>query len=217
MKSNEQLRRDVVHELTFEPKLDERHVSVSAKDGAVTLGGHVPTYVQKVSAVRAAERVYGVKAVADELEIQLEGSHERTDSDIAESVAHILTWNATVPKDVKAEVTDGTVTLRGSTDWEFQRDEAGRSVRSVIGVRGVRNLIEIKARPGITHAVEQEIASAFGRQASLDARRIHVDVHDSTAVLSGHVHSLDELRSARKAAYAAPGITHVESHLTIEP
>ena len=74
MKSNEQLRRDVVHELTFEPKLDERHVSVSVKDGAVTLGGHVPTYVQKVSAVRAAERVYGVKAVADELEIQLEGS-----------------------------------------------------------------------------------------------------------------------------------------------
>jgi osmotically-inducible protein OsmY len=217
MKSNDELRSDVELELDWEPKLDENHISVGVKDGAVTLIGHVPTFMQKLSAVRAAERVYGVKAVADELEIRLEGSHVRDDSDIAEAVAHILTWNATVPKDVKAEVADGTVTLKGTTDWEFQRDEAGRSVRGVIGVQGVRNLIELKARPAVAQAVERGIASAYGRQASLDARRIHVTVHDSTAVLSGHVHSLAELRSARKAAYAAPGITKVESHLTVEP
>jgi len=217
MKSNDELRSDVELELDWEPKLDENHISVGVKDGAVTLIGHVPTFMQKLSAVRAAERVYGVKAVADELEIRLEGSHVRDDSDIAEAVAHILTWNATVPKDVKAEVADGTVTLKGTTDWEFQRDEAGRSVRGVIGVQGVRNLIELKARPGVAQAVERGIASAYGRHACLDARRIHVTVHDSTAVLSGHVHSLAELRSARKAAYAAPGITMVESHLSVEP
>jgi osmotically-inducible protein OsmY len=127
-----------------------------------------------------------------------------------------------VPEGVKAEVADGTVTLKGTTNWEFQRNEVARSIRGVIGVRGVRNLIELEARPGVpqeveSKAVERKIASAFGRQASLDARRIQVTVHDSTAVLSGHVHSLAEERSARNAAYAAPGITKVEDRLTIEP
>jgi osmotically-inducible protein OsmY len=217
MKSDDQLRRDVEHELVWEPKLDERHISVSAKEGAVTLSGHVSTYMEKLSAVRAAERVSGVKAVADDVEILLVGSHVRNDSDIAEAVAHILTWNATVPKDVQAEVADATVTLKGTTSWDFQREAATRAVRGIIGVRGVRNLIELEARPEVAQAVEQEIASAFSRQASLDARRIQVTVHDSTAVLSGHVHSLAEARSARSAAYAAPGITKVESRLIIEP
>ena len=159
MKSNDELRTEVERELAWEPKLDERHISVGVKDGAVTIRGHVPTYMQKLSAVRAAERVYGVRAVTDELEIRLEGSHVRDDSDIAEAVAHVLAWNASVPTDVKAEVADGTVTLKGSTDWEFQHDEAERSVRAVIGVRGVRNLIELKARPEVAQVVERGIAS----------------------------------------------------------
>ncbi len=217
MKSNDQLRSEVELELAWEPKLDASHISVSVKDGAVTMSGHVPTYMQKWSAVRAAERIYGVKAVADELEIRLAGSQVRDDSDIAESIAHVLTWNTTVPNDVKAEVADGIVILKGTTDWEFQRSEAARSVRGLIGVRGLRNLIELKTRPGVAQAVGTKIASAFARQASLDARRIEVNVHDSTAVLSGHVHSLAEERSAKNAAYAAPGITKVESRLTIEP
>ena len=91
-----------------------------------------------------------------------------------------------------------------------QRARLGRSRR-----------VELKARPGVPQAestaVERKIASAFGRQASLDARRIHVTVHDSTAVLSGHVHSFAEEQSARNAAYAAPGITKVENRLTVEP
>ena len=188
MKSNDQLRSDVEHELGWEPKLDESHISLGVKDGAVTMSGHVPTYLQKGSAVRAAERVYGVKAVADELKIRLAGSHARDDTDIAESIAHIMRWNANVPEGVKAEVVDGIVTLKGTIDWEFQRHEAARLVRGVIGVRDVKNLIELKPRPGDSQAVEIKIASAFGRQASLDARRIHVAVRDSTAVLSGHVH-----------------------------
>ena len=218
MKSNDQVRTDVEQELEWEPKLDESHMSVSVKDGAVTMSGHVPTYLQKMNAVRAAERIYGVKAVADELEVRLAGSHVRDDTDIAESIAHILMWNATLPKEgVKAEVAEGTVTLRGTVAYEFQRYGAARLVRGVIGVRDVRNLIELEAGPGVARAVEGKIASAFDRQASLDARRIHVNVHDSTAVLSGHVHSLAEERNARFAAYAAPGITSVESRLTIEP
>lgn len=217
MKSHEQLRSDVEQELAWEPELDESHIGVSVNDGAVTLNGHVPTYGQKIHAVRAVERVTGVRAVADELEVRLVGSHVRDDTDIAESIAHHLQWNATIPRDsVKAEVASGAVTLRGTVEWEFQRRDAARLARDVMGVRYVNNLIELKPRPAVK-AVEHQIAKAFGRQASLDARGVRVTVHDSTAVLSGHVHSLAEQRTARSAAYAAPGVARVESHLTVEP
>ena len=217
MKSPDQLRSDVEQELAWEPELEESHIVVSVNDGAVTINGHVPTYGQKLHAVRAVERVSGVRAVADELEVRLAGSHVRDDTDVAESIAHHLAWNAIIPKEsVKAEVADGTVTLRGTVEWEFQRREVARLARDVIGVRFVINRIELKPRSAVK-AVEHQISSAFGRQASLDARGVNVTVHDSTAVLSGHVHSLAEQRIARGAAYAAPGITNVESRLTVEP
>ena len=217
MKSPEQLRSDVEQELAWEPELNESHIAVSVNDGAVTIHGHVPTYTQKFHAVRAVERVSGVRAVADELEVRLAGSHVRDDTDIAESIAHRLAWDSTIPRDsVKAEVADGGVTLRGTVEWDFQRRDAARLVRDVIGVRYVNDLIALKPRPAVK-AVESQIASAFGRQASLDARGVHVTVHDSTAVLSGHVHSLAEQRIARSAAFAAPGVTNVESHLIVEP
>ncbi len=217
MKTNEELRLDVEFELAREPSLDESHVLLNVKDGVVTLNGHVPTYPQKRAAVRAAERVSGVSAVADELEVQLVGSHVRDDTDIAESIAHIMNWNVSLPKDLKVEVADGIVTLRGTVAWELQRKEAARVVRGIIGVQGVHNLIELKPHAGSPQDVKSSIEAALRRQASLDARQIEVAVHDSTAVLSGHVHSLGEERSAVNAAYAAPGIEKVESHLTVEP
>jgi osmotically-inducible protein OsmY len=216
MKDSERLRSEVEKELAWEPELDESHIAVSVNDGAVTLNGHVPSFVQKLHAVRAVERVAGVQAVADELAVRLPGSHIRDDTDVAESIAHRLAWSATVPKArVTAEVAAGTVTLRGVVDWEFQRRDAARLVRDVIGVRDVVNLIELKPGPA-AKTVQRQIASAFGRQASLDARALQVTVHGSTAVLDGVVHSLAEKRIAQHAAFAAPGISRVESHLRVE-
>jgi osmotically-inducible protein OsmY len=148
MKNSDQLRSDVEQELAWEPRLDERHIMVGVNNGAVTLGGRVPTYSQKVQAVRAVERVAGVRAVADELQVRLAHSHVRDDTDIAESVAHLLAWNIVVlPDSIQAEVENGTVILRGLVETEFERGEAARLTRDVLGVRGVRNLVTLKARP----------------------------------------------------------------------
>lgn len=216
MKSNEELYGEVEGELAWEPSLDESDILLHVKDGVVTLGGHVPTYPQRRAAVRAAERVSGVKAVADELEVQLVGSHVRDDTDIAASIVQLAKHHFSLPEDLKVEVSQGVVTLRGTVSWEFQRKEATRLVRGIIGVQGLKDLIELRPSVRSSTPLEARIASALRRQASLEARQIHVAVHDSTAVLSGHVHSLAEERAATKATYGAPGITKVESHLTIE-
>jgi osmotically-inducible protein OsmY len=216
MNADKRIQTDVMTELNWEPSIDAAHIGASAQDGAVTLTGHVPSYFAKTRAVKAAERVYAVRAVADELEVQLPSSHKHDDSTIAQAIAHNLKWNIAVPHEVDAKVSKGWVTLSGTVDSNFERHAATRVVEHQTGVYGVTNLIEVKKRPKSSD-IEALINSAFQRNASLDARRVRVITKDGTVTLYGNVHSLDELRTARNAAYAAPGVSAVDNHLTVTP
>ncbi|MGZ4316619.1 MAG: BON domain-containing protein [Gaiellaceae bacterium] len=218
MDTDKRLQEAVMRELEWDPKVDSAHIGVSAKDGAVTLTGHVTTYSEKMAAVRAAERVYGVKAVADELEVKLSSLTKRDDTDIAEEIARELRWNTTIPDAVDAEVRDGWVTLRGEVEWTYQKNAAERAVRDVAGIRGVSNLITIKPRVKPKPSeVEQRVAEAIQRQASLDARRIWASTSNGTVHLYGNVHSFWEKRLAEEAASSAPGVSKVEDHIVVTP
>ena len=217
MKIDAEIRDDVIDELRWDPQITEPDaIGVAVKDGAVTLTGHVPTYVEKLAAARAAERVYGVKAVANELEVKLAGA-PRDDSDIATAIAHVLGSNVQVPEGkVHARVQNGWVTLDGEVDYDYQRREVERMVRQVRGVTGVSDLITVK--PSASPAqVQPVLEETFKREAEIDARHISIEVNDHTAKLYGHVHSLKEASAARAAAAAAPGIATVESHLVVSP
>jgi osmotically-inducible protein OsmY len=222
MKSDSDIREDVIRELRWDPQVsDPDAIGVAVQDGAVTLTGHTATYAEKLAAARATERVYGVKAVANDLKVRLSGE-PRDDSDIAKAIAHVLEWNVQVPADrVKAKVQAGWVTLDGHVDYEYQRHEVERMVRNVDGVLGVTNTITVTPPvfPEQVEAkiVEAKIEEAFRREAEVDARHVRVEVSDHTAKLYGHVHSLNEVTAARAAAAAAPGVASVESHLLVSP
>jgi osmotically-inducible protein OsmY len=168
-----------------------------------------------LDAVRATERVDGVTAVADELEVHLSGD-PRDDADVAKAIADALKWSSTVPTTVHAEVNKGWVLLTGEVDWPFQRDGAVGIVQGVKGVKGVTNLVMLKPRTSPI-AVEDEIRDAFERNADLDADGISVTVSDGKVELSGQVHSLHEANIAESAAWSAPGVHSVERHLTVTP
>ena len=208
MKSDTEIRDDVINELRWDPQItDPDAIGVAVSDGAVTLTGHVATYTERLAAARAAERVYGVKAVANDLTVKLSGA-PRDDSDIARAIAHVLEWNVQVPEGkIHARVQDGWVTLEG---------EVERSVRQVRGVVGVTDTITIRP-PVSPERVQTVIEDAFRREAEIDARHIRVEVSDHTAKLYGHVHSLHEAAAARAAAATAPGVATVESHLLVSP
>ena len=217
MKSDSEIRDDVIEELRWEPRLsDPDAIGVAVRDGAVALTGSVPSYAEKLAATQAAERVYGVKAVANDLKVKLAGT-PRDDSDIATAIAHILQWNVQIPEGkVHARVQDGWVTLDGEVEHDYQRREVERMVRNVRGVIGVTDAITVKPPPR-PDAVQEEIEETFKREAEIDARHIRVEVTDHTAQLYGHVHSLHEAQVARQAAAAAPGVATVESHLLVSP
>ena len=215
MKTNRELQDAVIDELRWEPRVDASEIGVSAKAGSVTLTGHASSYMQKLDAVRAAERVDGVTAVADELEVHLSGD-PRDDADVAKGIADALKWSSTVPTTVHAEVTSGWVNLTGEVDWSYQRDDAFGIVQGVMGVMGVTNLVTLKPTASPV-GVEDKIRDAFERNADLDADGISVTVSDGKVELNGQVHSLHEANIAESAAWSAPGVKSVERHLTVTP
>jgi osmotically-inducible protein OsmY len=217
MKTDSDIRDDVIDELRWDPPVSQpENVGVAVADGAVTLSGHTTSYAEKLAAGRAAERVYGVKAVANDLRIHLAGS-PRDDADIAKAIAHVLEWNVNIPDGrIQARVQNGRVTLEGHVDYDFQRREVERMVRHVRGVVGITDEL-VLTPPASPLEVESEIQDAFEREAGVDARQVSVEVSDRTARLYGHVRSLREAEAARAAAAAAPGVARVESFLTVIP
>jgi osmotically-inducible protein OsmY len=215
MRSEAEIRDDVLGELRWDPQIPEPDaIGVAVTAGAVTLTGYVSTYAQKLAAARAAERVHGVRAVASDIKVELAGMGP-DDSDIAMAIACILDWHVQIPEGrVQARLENGWVTLEGEVDHDFQRREVERMVCQVRGVTGVTNAITVNP-PASPPSVRAAIEDALMRQAEVDVRHIQVDVLDHTAKLYGHVHSMREANAAKAAAAAAPGITDVESHLVI--
>ena len=205
-------------ELEWDPKVDQTHIGVAAADGAVTLTGYVRSYAQEHAAVRAAERIYGVRAVADELEVRLPQPFQRNDTEIAEEISRQGEWNTLIPKAVRAEVKNGAVTLRGEVEWAYQRDATEHALRHLAGVRSVTNLITVKpSGKAETSEIKELVEDAIGRQANVDAHSISVTTEGGTVRLQGRVRSLAESRAAVRAAEAAPGVTLVENDLVVRP
>jgi osmotically-inducible protein OsmY len=216
MKTDSEIKRDVLSELLWDPLISETKVGVTVNEGVVTLTGHLDTYAEKVAAKRAAERVSGVKAIALEIEVIPSGVHQRSDTEIALAVEHALSWNTSVPQDrVKVTVEKGWVTLKGDLDWNFQRRAVERMVRPLKGVVGITDNIGLKTLP-VPLKLQERIQDALTRQAMREARRIEVAVEGSEVTLRGHVHSWAERNAAEGASWSAPGVTRVSNQLLVE-
>jgi Predicted periplasmic or secreted lipoprotein len=216
MKTDLQLQRDVLDELKFEPSIREAEIGIAAKGGVVTLTGFVDSYAEKFSAERTAERVRGVKAVADEIKVKLPGTHQRSDTDIAHAVVNALRWDIQVPDDrIKATVEDGWIALEGEVEWQYQKWAAEGAVRNLTGVKGVTNLITVKPRTTSTHEVGQKIKDSMRRHAERDADRITIEAKDGRVTLRGTVSSFAERQDAERAAWQAPGVTNVDDMIAV--
>ena len=211
------LRREVLDELEFDPSFDAEHIGVTVENGVVTLAGHVESYNQKVAAIAAAQRVRGVHAIAENIEVRYLYQPKTEDDQIAKRAMDILKWDATVSKfTIDVLVQSGWITLTGTVDWEYQRRAAFDCVRKLSGIVGVTNSIKLEPRVS-TVDVKAKIEAALKRHAELAAKAIRVSVKDGDRiVLEGKVDTLAEQRAAEGAAWSAPGVVAVEDHLMVD-
>lgn len=215
--TDKEIKRHVEDALNWEPSFDAADIGVSVDNGVVTLRGDIASYTSKSIAERVTLAVYGVRAVANDLNVKLPGEYQRTDSDIAQAAVNALQWNTVVPRNrVSVVVGNGWVTLTGHLDWQYQKDAAARAVRDLTGVRGVNNTITVEPHVRLGD-VRDKIEAAFKRSAEIDARRINVSAMDGKVILSGNVRSWAERQEAERAAWAAPGVTQVDDRLSIMP
>ncbi len=216
MKTDLQLRQDVLSELAWDPAVRTRDVGVAVRNGVVTLLGHIESYAEKHAIERAVQRIRGVKALVVEMDVRLGASALRSDAELAAAAGHALAWHVHVPQGkVQPVVERGWITLNGELQWNYQRKAAERAVRDLVGVRGVANLISIQSAVA-TADIRKGIHDALVRQVEEGARQIEVVVADSQVTLRGKVHSWSERKAAQWAAWSAPGVSSVVNRLVIE-
>lgn len=216
-RKDEKTQREVLDELRWDARVQPNEIGVAVKGGIVTLTGWVDSYAKKWAAERTAHRLRGVRAVANDIEVRLTGTAERTDSDIATAATRALDWDEFVPvENLDVTVANGWIMLRGEVEWEYQKRAAERALRRMAGVRGVTNLIAV--RPRTRPSSEQlrgDIRLALVRNGETDANRITVAVQDDVVILSGDVRSWMEREEAERIAWSAPGVAAVANRITV--
>lgn len=218
MKTDEQLQTDVLAELKWDPRIQSNEIGVIAKDGAVTLTGMVHTYAEKLAAERAAKRVKGVRAIAENINVKLPTQMRTTDEGIAGRVAQILQWNGTLRNtDIQAEVSNGYVTLSGEVDWTYQKQVAASRIEELQGVAGIFNQIKVrqKAAPVGARDVQKQITSALHRHANVEASNIRVSVADGKVTIDGSIDAYFERELIEDAVWATAGVKQVVDNLTV--
>ncbi|GAA4946237.1 BON domain-containing protein [Algibacter agarivorans] len=216
MKTDARIREDVINQLAWEPNIDDKQIGVTVDNGVVTLSGVVKSYNAKMAAEKAAKKVSGVKAVAEDIEVKYGDAFKKTDKEIAKAAVDALEWSVSVPDDkILVKVEDGWVYLTGEVEWSYQREAAKRAVENLLGVRYVSNNITLKQKVEASD-IKNKIKKAFERTADIDAKNISVIVDGHTVTLRGTVSSLAEKDQARKTAYASPGVYHVKNELKVE-
>ena len=216
MGTTKDIREAVEAELKFDPLVNDADIHVVNVNGDVALNGTVPSYPQYLEAAAAAQRVGGVKNVHNHLEVVLSPEDFRDDALLTTAANNALTLNVTVPDGVEATALDGNVTLTGTVGYGQERAVAERAVSGLIGLRNVRNDIEIAYDVADPVDLDLHVHEALARNALIpDDSDVKVVTKGGIIALTGRVRTWTEHDAVIDAAWMARGVIDVDDELQI--
>ena len=215
MRFDRDIKQDLENELKWDPDINATDVGVTVKKGVVSLTGYVPFYMQKYEAENAAKRVKGVLGIANDIEVHLPSSHQKTDPELARAAIDAISIELPSSHErFKVIAKDGWLTLEGDAEWQYQRNQAESATRKLHGVKGVINRVVLKPRVAPVE-IKAKIENAFKRSAEVDAQHISVTADGGEVILAGAVSSWSEKQEAERTAWRAPGVVWVHNHINI--
>jgi osmotically-inducible protein OsmY len=215
MRFDRDIKQDLENELKWDPDINATDVGVTVKKGVVSLTGYVPFYMQKYEAENAAKRVKGVLGIANDIEVHLPSSHQKTDPELARAAIEAISIELPSSHErFKVIAKDGWLTLEGDAEWHYQRNQAESATRKLHGVKGVINRVVLKPRVAPVE-IKAKIEDAFKRSAEVDAQHISVKADGGEVILAGAVSSWSEKQEAERTAWRAPGVVKVHNHINI--
>lgn len=215
MKSDLEIKKDVLEELKWQPNIKETQIGVVVENGTVMLTGVLDNFKKKVAAENAVRKVKGVKALAGDIQVKYGSAFQKTDLEISKAIVKAFEWDTAVAEDkISIEVRDGWINLSGEVEYSYQKDAAKRVTERITGVKWINNTITIKQSIDLLD-VKEKIAKVFKRSADIEANAIKVEVIDGMVKLRGAVHSIDEKKAAENAAYLAPSVHIVINELDV--
>lgn len=215
MRFDKDIKQDLESELNWDPDIIATDVGVTVKNGVVSLTGYVPFYMQKYEAENAAKRVKGVLGIANDIEVRVPSSHQKTDPELARAAIEAISIELPSSHErFKVIAKDGWLTLEGDAEWQYQRNQAELAARRLHGVKGVTNRVVLKPRVAPVE-IKTKIETAFRRNAEFDAQHISVTADGGDVSLAGTVSSWSEKQEAERTAWRAPGVVRVHNHINI--
>ncbi|MHC2018943.1 BON domain-containing protein [Methylobacterium sp. CM6247] len=209
------LRQHILDELDFDPSVGSAHIGVAVDGGVVSLSGCVGTYAERIAAEKVVQRVRGVRAITESLEVRGPDTERTGDVEIAGRVLNVLAWDSRIQDHgIQVKVEKGAVTLNGTVPYYFQSVAAASDVRRLSGVTDVLNLLAVRPPAEAVH-VKAKILAALKRNAKLDGDAIQVTVVDDEVTLEGFVNAWHEREVAERAAWSAPGVRAVVDRLVL--
>jgi osmotically-inducible protein OsmY len=215
MGTTKDIREAVEAELEFDPLVDDADIHVANINGDVALNGSVPSYPQYLEAAAAARRVAGVRNVHNHLQVVLPDEDYLDDAMLTTVANNALVVNVMVPDGVEVTARDGNLTLNGAVKYGRQRKAAERAVAGLVGVRNVKDDIDISYDADPVD-VTLFVQDALDRNALVaDDSDVAVDTSGNTVTLRGHVRTWAERDAVVGAAWMAGGVMQVRDDLDI--
>jgi osmotically-inducible protein OsmY len=215
MKSDIDFQNEILDELAWDSRIPDASIAVNVCKGIATLTGHLDTYAEKIAVKSAAEKVLGLHTLILNISVTPPKIHQRTDTEIAAAIEHVFSWSTPVPREkVKIAVNDGWIILDGELDWNFERRAVEKLIRPLKGIVGITNNISLKSHV-IPQSISNRIKETLHRQVSQKTPNIDIYIDGSIITLRGQVQSLAEKNAMEGATWSAPGVSKVNSQLTI--
>lgn len=164
-KVRNQLQRDIVAELRWDPRTSKAGIRVGVKAGVVTVSGAVDTPAQRLEIERRVARVPGVLAIVNAIAVRLTSTSDTarylaggrgvsnlvtlrtaaTEAAVMSRIEDALRRGAEIAaRRIKVEVRDGRITLMGTVRSPAERIAAERAVWDGLGVKAVEDGLTIE-------------------------------------------------------------------------